>query len=133
MKEKELQNLVLDYLASVRVMAWPNAAVSVYDPVRKRFRKSHNKHSRNGIPDILAILPGGVFLGIELKKPPVGKRKEQTLFNMMSEDQQRFMADARTMGAVCFVADSLDTVRAIVEPLLGRATYPTGQAPSGVH
>lgn len=111
MLEKELQNTVLDWLAMVGVMAWPNAAVSVYDPKRKSFRKSNNKHHRNGIPDILGVMPDGRMLAIELKRPPAGKRAEKTLWNMCSEDQQRFIEEASHRGAVCFVADSLETVR----------------------
>jgi len=117
MLEKQLQNLVLDWLASVGVMAWPNAAVSVFDPRRGKFRRSNNKHHRNGIPDILGILPptpthpAGRFLGIELKRPPPGKRAEKTLWNMCSEDQQDFIEEASRRGALCFVADSLETVQ----------------------
>jgi hypothetical protein len=111
MLEKQLQNLVLDWLASVGVMAWPNAAVSVFDPRRGKFRKSNNKHHRNGIPDILGVMPCGRMLGIELKRPPPGKRAEKTLWNMCSEDQQDFIEEASRRGALCFVADSLETVQ----------------------
>lgn len=130
MTEKELQNQVMAWLHQKGVMCWPNAAVSVYDPQRKRFRKSHNRFHRNGIPDILGVLPGGLFLGIELKKPPTGKRKEETLFNMLSDDQKSFLADCRTNGGVCFVADSLETVIKNVEPLLAHNIYPKNQSDS---
>lgn len=111
MLEKQLQNLVLDWLASVGVMAWPNAAVSVFDPRRGKFRKSNNKHHRNGIPDILGVMSDGRLLAIELKRPPEGKRAEKTLWNMCSPDQQAFIEEASHRGALCFVADSLETVQ----------------------
>lgn len=110
MTEKEFQNQVLEYLTMRNIMCWPNAAVSVFDPKRGKFRKSHNKFSRNGIPDILGILPDGRFLGIELKRPPTGKRKPETLQNMLSDDQKEFIDDADKNGALCFVADSLETI-----------------------
>ena len=111
MLEKQLQNLVLDWLAQVGVMAWPNAAVSVFDPKRGRFRKSNNKHHRNGIPDILGVMSDGRLLAIELKRPPEGKRAEKTLWNMCSPDQRAFIEEASHRGALCFVADSLETVQ----------------------
>jgi hypothetical protein len=92
-------------------MAWPNAAVSVFDPRRGKFRKSNNKHHRNGIPDILGVMSDGRLLAIELKRPPDGKRAEKTLWNMCSPDQQAFIVEASRRGALCFVADSLETVQ----------------------
>ena len=91
-------------------MCWPNAAVSVFDPRRGKFRKPNNRFHRNGIPDILGILPDGRFLGIELKRPPEGKRKPETLLNMLSPEQKLFIDDASNLGAVCFVADSIETI-----------------------
>jgi hypothetical protein len=118
MTEKEFQNQVLEYLNARGVMCWPNAAVSVFDPKRGKFRKSKNRFHRNGIPDILGILPGGRFLGIELKRPPEGKRKPETLQNMLSCDQFKFIEDAGKSGALCFVADSLETIIAkLAEPI----------------
>jgi hypothetical protein len=116
MTEKEFQNQVLEYLTARHIMCWPNAAVSVFDPKRGRFRKSNNRFHRNGIPDILGILPDGRFLGIELKRPPEGKRKPETLQNMLSPEQKHFIDDASSFGAVCFVADSLEAISAKLPP-----------------
>jgi len=110
MTEKEFQNQVLEYLNARHIMCWPNAAVSVFDPKRGKFRKPNNRFHRNGIPDILGILPDGRFLGVELKRPPKGKRKPDTLQNMLSYDQSKFISDASKNNAVCFVADSLETI-----------------------
>lgn len=115
MTEKEFQNQVLEYLTMRGIMCWPNAAVSVFDPRRGRFRKSNNRFHRNGVPDILGILPGGRFLALELKRPPTGKRKPETLQNMLSEGQVKFIEDATRSGALCFVADSLETVTANIQ------------------
>ena len=53
----------------------------------------------------------GRLLAIELKRPPEGKRAEKTLWNMCSPDQQAFIVEANHRGALCFVADSLETVQ----------------------
>lgn len=130
MTEKEFQNQVLEYLTRRGIMCWPNAAVSVFDPKRGRFRKSNNRFHRNGIPDILGILPDGRFLGIELKRPSEGKRKPETLQNMLSLEQKLFIKDADSLGALCFVADSLETITAKLPPITPKPKF---EAPTFHH
>lgn len=61
-----------------------------------------------GSPDIIGILPGGKFLGIEVKATR-GK---------LSPDQERFMDDINRLGGVTFIARSVkDVERGLSESL----------------
>lgn len=123
MTEQELLNQVMAWLHSKGVMAWRNNTGGVFDPEKKTFRRP-SKWSRNGIPDIMMIINGRAVY-CELKRPHSGPRarKEETLFNMLSDAQKSFLADCRTNGGVCFVADSLDTVIKNIEPLLTKEVF----------
>lgn len=110
MNETDLQRQVMDWLLASGVFCWRQNNGGVFDPVRKKFRRL-SKYAKAGIPDIVGILPDGRFLGIELKRPPDGKRRPGTLENMLSDNQKDFIRDASNLGALCFVADSLETVK----------------------
>lgn len=53
-----------------------------------------------GLPDIQGILPGGRHFDIEVKKPG----------HKLTEHQQRYMDKAQELGALSFVAYSLEDV-----------------------
>lgn len=97
--EKEIQKAILEHLKGLGLYVWINKTQGTFDPKARVFRK--NKHNLNGVPDILGILPNGKFLGIEVKRPKTGK---------VSPDQQEFIDRAVSLGAVCFVARSVDDV-----------------------
>lgn len=54
-----------------------------------------------GSPDIIGILPGGQFLGIEVKVPG----------NKPTEKQKEFLARIDELGGKSFVATSIDDVQ----------------------
>lgn len=56
--------------------------------------------SEKGIPDIIGILPGGRFLGIEIKRP--GGR--------VSPEQAKWIQNINDSGGIAFVAYSVDEV-----------------------
>lgn len=118
MTEQELLNQVMQWLTSQNVVCWRNNSTGVFDPTRKAFRRP-SKWSRNGVSDIIGLVPKtGQMLAIELKKPPTGKRKEQTLNNMLSDGQKEFIEDVNKNGGLAFVADSLEAVRHHLVPYL---------------
>ena len=96
--EKDIQRAILDYLAYRKIFAWANKTQGTFDPVRKVFRAGT---TAKGIPDILGILPGGRFLGIEVKRKG----------NYASPDQKDFIARAEALNAACFVAYSVEDVQ----------------------
>jgi len=102
-KEKDIENAILAYLATRRdlvPLAWKNQSVGVFDPVKKVYRKSHNKYHLNGVPDILGVLADGRLLAIEVKRP--GGR--------LSEFQKSFLGIASKTGAIAFKASSVQEV-----------------------
>lgn len=118
MKEQDLLNQVMAWLTANGVVCWRNNSTGVFDPVKKSFRRP-SKWSRNGVSDILGVVPGtGQILCIELKKPPTGKRSESALWNMLSDNQKSFIDDVNMSGGLAFAADSLETVRHHLLPFL---------------
>lgn len=68
---------------------------------------SRSRHSA-GLPDIIGVLPGGRFLGIEVKRPGAAKRKNEA-------KQSEWIERARNRGALVIVATSVDDVLRGVE------------------
>lgn len=102
MLEKDIENLVLEWLSWKGIFAWKNQSVGVYDSRKKVYRKSKNKYHINGVSDILGILPDGKHLAIEIKTP---QRKNTT-----SDDQQLFIDSINAFNGIGFVAWTLDMV-----------------------
>lgn len=96
--EKEIQRAILQYLELVGIVAWRNntgAIVSHYKGHTRLIKFGHK-----GSCDILGVLPGGRFLGIEVKDEK-GK---------VSEDQQNFIDAINFKGGLAFVARTLEEV-----------------------
>jgi hypothetical protein len=100
-----LKNDCLEYLKTRGVLAWRQNNVGVWDPVKQVFRR---RSAVKGVPDILGILPGGVFLACEVK---VGKDR-------LSPEQQAFIDNANRQGGLALVARCLDDLIAAVEKAL---------------
>ena len=64
-----------------------------------------------GSPDVIGILPGGRFVGVEVKKPGGKQRK----------DQRTFEAAVKRVGGVYLVATSPEEAVAAVRPLIDAA------------
>jgi len=95
-KEQSIQHAILDYLALMRIVAWKNSNVGIYNKKTRSFIPSHTR----GVSDILGILPTGRFLAIEVKRP---KQKP-------TEEQQLFLDTINENGGLAFVAHSIDDV-----------------------
>ena len=92
----------LDYLAIKQIVAWRNNTVGTFDPATKRMRRNPG---RNGVADILGILPGGRFLAIECK---AGKGR-------LSPDQVEFQRDIIRQGGLHIVAYRVEDVIEVLE------------------
>lgn len=100
MREKDIENIILEYLMYRSVFAWKNNTMGVYDKNRGTYRKNMNKYAINGVADILGVLPNGRMLAIEVKTPR-GK---------VSPTQQKFIDRVNKEGGLAFVARDLETV-----------------------
>ena len=101
LSENEIQNSILEFLRFKKITAWRNNSGGVYDPSGKRFR-SKSKWDRNGVSDILGILPDGKFLAIEVKKNEQARTRPS---------QREFLDDINNQGGRGFVAYDLAHVK----------------------
>lgn len=101
MSEKDIENSILEYLASINVFAWKNQTVGIFDPVKKIYRRSNNRYHINGVADILGIYKGRM-LAIEVKTP--------TNKNGATEAQKAFINKVNKEGGIAFVATSIQNV-----------------------
>ncbi len=98
--EAQIQHEILVFLNKLpNCFAWRNNNGATYDPTSKTFR-SLGAFSHRGVPDILG-LHVGKLLAIEVKSE-TGK---------VSKEQQVFIDKLNRMGAISFVARSVDEVR----------------------
>ena len=94
MTEAEIQLSILKYLKTIDVSAWRNNSGKV------RVNGGWMQLAPEGSTDIIGYLPGGKFLGIEVKKP--GKKP--------TVKQTEWMEDAAGSGCIIIVAHCLDDV-----------------------
>lgn len=66
-----------------------------------------------GSPDIIGVLPGGRFIGVECKKP-LGPRGG-TNGSVQSDDQRAFQNECEKVGGLYVLARDVDDVRKAVE------------------
>lgn len=67
LSEIDIQNSIMELLIFQGINAWRNPNTTVFDKKKGVFRR-RSRYERSGVPDILGILPDGLFLGIEVKK-----------------------------------------------------------------
>jgi len=102
MKEKEIQNNILEYLQLLAgAEFWEINTVGVYDAGRKQFRKRYSKFRHKGIPDIIGFYKGK-FCAFEVKTP---KRR-----SCVTVEQQEFLDIASANGQIAHRVCSLDMV-----------------------
>ena len=101
MKEKEIENNILEYLSYLPdCKYWKNQSAGIYDSARGTYRKSFNKYHINGVADILGIMKNK-FICIEVK----------TAKGRLSPAQKTFLKEVSDLGAIAFVARSVDDVK----------------------
>lgn len=93
--EGEIKRKICDYLAARGVFFWIQQAGKIPG------RRNSSKYLRNGVADILGVLPGGCMLAIEVKAP---KGKPPT------PEQVEFLELIKRKGGLAFVARSVEDV-----------------------
>jgi hypothetical protein len=94
--EQGIQKQILEYLRWRHIVCWKNNTAGIYVKARNTYIPSHAP----GVSDILGVLPGGRFLGIEVKAPK----------GRVSPHQQQFIDTINQAGGLAFVAYSVDDV-----------------------
>ena len=97
--ESEMLNSILAFLKLLKIYCWRNNNVGVYDPSSKSFRRPP-KHCIKGVSDILAVLPDGKLLAIEVK----------SIYGKVSKEQQEFINKINNNKGCAFVARSIKDV-----------------------
>lgn len=106
-REKDIEKSILIYLnACPDCFAWKNNSTGVFDPTKKVFRKPKNPFLINGVSDIIGVYKGRPLF-IEVKVP--GKEESG-----LSENQKAFLKQVTRMGALAFVASSVEQVKIIL-------------------
>ena len=78
--EKTIENLILCYLRDLGLEPWKNETVGRYNVKFKKFIPLTGEFKGVGSPDILAVLPGGRLLAIEVKSKGGKPTHHQTTF-----------------------------------------------------
>lgn len=103
-REKEIQSVLLEYLALVGIKAWRQNSGAFKSESGHFYRFSSIK----GQSDIIGLLPSGKFLAVEVKRP--GK--------LPSPDQINFINMVRGSQGVAIVAHSLEELMFELKPYL---------------
>ncbi len=104
MKENDIQNQILDYLATRNgIYFYRNNNTGLYDATKKVFRK-RRKYCPNGIPDII-VIKNGLFIGIEVKKKG----------SYLSPDQRIFQKNVEAAGGIYRLARDVTDVQSLFE------------------
>lgn len=98
--EKEIQLAICDYLAMKHYFFWRQNTSPMFEK-STGFYRPMPKYSKNGVPDILLIKKGGMFVGLEVKRPK-GK---------LSDVQIIFQEECKKLGAEYHVVTSIDDVQ----------------------
>lgn len=114
--EREIEQDILVWLNFQQgCKAWKNKSTGTYDPVKGIFRRSYSKFSEKGSSDILGIYRGKMIC-IEVKSAKGKLRPEQL----------EFLTTMQKLGAIAFVARSLEDVTTVFAASFG--TKSSGQS-----
>lgn len=124
--EKHVKKAILDYLQLKGVWAWNNPSGGAFIPFEKKtpdvFHVEQSakpgghflKFGKEGSPDIVGVLPGGKFLGVEAKAS-----KEDGTAKRRRELQDAFGLEITRRGGVYIRAKSVEDVMEALKPILG--------------
>lgn len=136
--EKYVKQQVLQYLALKGVWAWNNPSGGAFIPhegkkaseqvayaaaqsgafhvEQSRGKRSGHfvKFGKEGSPDVIGVLPGGKFLGVETKAS-----KDDSTSKRRQELQDAFGAEILRRGGIYIKAKSVEDVVEALKPILG--------------
>lgn len=121
MSESDIEDQILHYLnLKLRFVAWKNSTSGFFDTRRGVFRKQVSKFARNGVSDVIVLLPEKTAF-IEVKTPEkyryiqkhwnelksyFGENKDK---NRLKE-QIQFIEEVNASGNIGFFACSIECV-----------------------
>jgi hypothetical protein len=105
-KEKEIERMVLDFLAYKRLFVWKNPSAGYFDPNRKMFRRHSSPYAINGAPDVICV-KNGRFIGLEIK----------TRLGRLSDSQRQFKERLEASGGLYFVVRSVEDAETVYKAI----------------
>lgn len=99
--EKQIENSILNYLRANGIFCWKAQSVGLFDPTKKIYRRSNNKHHIKGVSDILGIMPNGRFLAVEVKSEK----------GRATPEQLQFIENIKESGGIALLARSIDDLK----------------------
>lgn len=99
--EQQIVKSILEYLAYRKIFAWRNNTGAMIASYKNKERLV--RYGAKGSPDIIGILPGGIFLGLEVKRPG-GKS---------SAAQKEFGEKVFAVGGIYKVVHSVEEVQSL--------------------
>lgn len=109
MKESAIVRQCLDYLELRGILAWRTNNAGVYNPKSG----GYFFHGTKGVPDITAILPNGMYFGIEVKGPKGRMSPEQKEMHRRIVETNAFACCVRSVEEL---AEDLKEVTDALEP-----------------
>lgn len=99
LSEKQIENLILSYLSSRRILAFKVDNVGIFDQSKGIYRRKNSIHRKLGIADILGIYEGRPF-AIEVKSKS----------GRLSQHQREFLNEFKAHGGISIMARSIEDV-----------------------
>ena len=97
----QLTQQIINHLTTIGVLAWRNnTGAAVYTDPKRSGRARFLRYGARGSGDILAVMPGGIFLSIEVK---TGKDK-------LRDAQREWIRQVERVNGETLIARSLDDV-----------------------
>ncbi len=98
--ESQIVSSICEYLHYKGYFFWRQNTTPIFNQERRSYR-AMPKYSKKGVPDIIIII-GGMFVGLEVKKPG----------QYLTPDQRLFKADLSRLGSCdrYYLVRSIDDV-----------------------
>lgn len=110
--ENATTKAVETYLTAIGAFVW-RTNTRVVDMPGKGGKTFPMRFGYPGCADVIGVLPGGRFIGVEVKRPlgPKGGHGG----SKQSDDQVKFQADVERCGGLYILARSIDDVADVVK------------------
>jgi hypothetical protein len=104
LNESQIEIQVCHWLRVKGFFFWKQPNVGFFDTRVMRFRRHSSPYVKRGVPDLIVLLPGGKFCGLEIKSAT----------GTQSVDQKSFEQSVKRVGGEYWLVRSLEEVETIL-------------------
>lgn len=105
LSESQIEMQICHYLRVKRLFFYKAPMAGFFDTRQGTFRRHTNPYVKRGVPDLIVILPGGKYLGLEVKSK-TGRQ---------SDHQKEFERGVKDAGGLYYLVRSLEDVETILK------------------